>query len=533
MLDIKLIQKNEMMCEESVLATISGWFGRRHEMIYSQFWRFKLLPDEPKFHGVIGGRIHLDFGDMYQLLAQYHGVQCKSHRFFRTGKILDIARQQLKAGFPVVALFNDSLIPMIPPEEKAGFFPLIIVGLDDECRDARRQDVQCFEIHTLKKVIRIPAADFLKGYSQCTTYSLNRPAKEQIDWRDVISRNTGYLLENNAFDSLRTLAELIRTLDYQVERNDEKDVVKLPLTQRMKDIYRSRYLFSYTLDYLIQEHQAAALEEYPEYFRSLSGRWVSAWGLLTMAFRQRELNLPRNFPGQMDKLSKKILTLANMEEDLCHALQQTLKGQPARLKLFMPRASMQIRTREIQEYVYLDIEKQLNNQGFSTRIEPDPSADLTGSRQFFLTAGLPSNDLWVVEGMKFRFLPPAEDRNDNISCLGQTIFVPKDHYAALMLLGCAEWGNKSELLEISYEDGQTISLPLEFSDWIFKIPAFDEVVAWEGRCAEKTPTGVAEIPWFRGHLFAKMLPLDQNLGLERIILPDCGNIHLFAITLGK
>ena len=77
-----------------------------------------------------------------------------------------------------------------------------------------------------------------------------------------------------------------------------------------------------------------------------------------------------------------------------------------------------------------------------------------------------------------------ENENDNISCAGQVISVPKGQYSGFMYLGCSEFGSHSEPILVKYTDGQTEEVALELSDWVLSHPLFQETVAWTGKGAK-------------------------------------------------
>lgn len=127
--------------------------------------------------------------------------------------------------------------------------------------------------------------------------------------------------------------------------------------------------------------------------------------------------------------------------------------------------------------------------------------------------------------MKFQFPNLIEDSYDNISCMGQIIEISSNYCSQIMILSCAEWGNYFETIIINYTDGFSINIPFEVSDWAMKNQASHEVVAWDGVCIKIGDyKGVAYI-YAQGHL------LSHNGFISTIILPNCSNIHIFAISL--
>jgi hypothetical protein len=132
------------------------------------------------------------------------------------------------------------------------------------------------------------------------------------------------------------------------------------------------------------------------------------------------------------------------------------------------------------------------------------------------------------------YLPyPKNNIYDNISCNCQKINFIEKNYSTLIIIGCAEWGNQSTSIIVNYVGENKIKLPFEISDWSFSEPIFNELLIWKGKSFERTKNGIELINWFKGNIFAQLIKLDKSKKLESIVLPDCGNIHVFALTLGE
>lgn len=532
LLEINLQQKQGMSCEESGLATVSLWLKRRYEMIFSQNWNFKLTEPNPQVPGSIGRRIVVEKGDIFQLIEQYHGIRTTRHFMVHSPEIFEVASREIKAGFPIAVIFDYQYLSLVPPKKRmAQFrnFPMLVIGIDHS-----RQNVYCLDIHFLKKVIVLSFENFCQGYAGFMTFSVIGDEKT-VDWREVIQWNTDRLIKDQTFDALRTLSRLItESLDFSIENEKEFiDNVEPVISEKITTVYNSRFLFSQTLAYLIDFQKAPILGQFQDGFMKLSSQWLSVWSILTMAFRQRELNVQRDFEAQMRKVSQKILDIAGLEEELCGQVIQTMDGHPGVFKKRSYSKDLEAPADPIRDFQCIDISGYLNNEGFASSMEPGVTADFNGSGQFFLTEDLPLEEIWDVKGLKFRFPHPMDGVKDNIACMGQAIELPQDYYRALILLGCVDWGHKSEILEIHYAGGERVSLPLEFPNWTYTSSFSGELLVWEGRCAERIGDVVSPITLYKGHLFAQTILLDGKFRLERITLPHCSYIHLFAITLGR
>lgn len=527
-LDLKLEQKHEMFCEEAIMASVAVWFKRRYEMIFSQSWNFKIREEDPEYPGYFGSRILLTSGDQLQLLERYHGIRTIYHDVSDFAGILNIANEQITAGFPIVVWINYDYVPLIPEKIRLSeSFPFLIAGVDDV-----HQNVYCLDVHYVKKIFPLSFENFAKAFSGCVTFELAHDEMSNIDWRQIIKFNTEALRENDSFNLMKEFSRQVPYLDQPRGINGRSDIREV--IEKLKLIYRSRIVFSDALAYLIENHQAQALLERQKRLKELANQWYLAWGCLSKANLQRNLNFKLDFASSLENVAKKIFNLAVMEEELCVEMEHVLQGKSVAVKetpLFTP-APIPLPLKERYHFQYLDISGYFNNEGFADDFLANDTASLS-TGQFFLTGGLPDGDIWESGGIQFYFSRPADGVKDNIVCKGQTIEFSADYYRAVFVLGCAEWGHQSETVTVHYHDGSAANLPFEISDWSCQIPNFGELVVWEGKCALRDGNEVSEIPWFKGHLFAQAIPLGGKLQASKLGLPENPNIHIFAITLGK
>ncbi|OPZ90961.1 MAG: hypothetical protein BWY74_02129 [Firmicutes bacterium ADurb.Bin419] len=182
-----------------------------------------------------------------------------------------------------------------------------------------------------------------------------------------------------------------------------------------------------------------------------------------------------------------------------------------------------------KEYKYIDLSEYLNNEGFGQSLSQSTTADLTKKGEYFLTNDLLERSTWTIDDMKFIFPQIIDGIKDNISCDGQTIQGFNGCYRSVMILGCSEWGNYSENLEIEYSNGDKDTLCINLSDWAFT-PVFNEKIAWSGQAAVRKD-GETKLWDFTARLFAKAYKICDNKEIVKIKLPRRNNMHIFALTL--
>lgn len=177
------------------------------------------------------------------------------------------------------------------------------------------------------------------------------------------------------------------------------------------------------------------------------------------------------------------------------------------------------------EVIHLNIEKYMNNKGISSTLT-SRGANLTGGgMSYFFESKLEESI-----NNKFNFRNFRNDNlNDNISCLGQTIVIPKGIYKKFALAGCAEWGNYRDKIKVNYQDGSSEEITIGFTDWVSP-PVYDETILLEGKMMDNVKGENIINNSYIARIFSKTYNLDNKL-IDNIVLPDCPNIHIFAISL--
>ena len=177
---------------------------------------------------------------------------------------------------------------------------------------------------------------------------------------------------------------------------------------------------------------------------------------------------------------------------------------------------------------YIDLSEYFNNIGFGvTDRKLINKADFTGTGQFFIPEKFPWHKIYHVGNMSFKLAHIGENNADNISCMGQNILISNGLFSKLFILGCCEYGFFEGTFKIIYSNGDTVDLYVYFSDWTFA-PSNGEYIAWEGFKSENQNFDYSG----KVKIFAREYDILQNQQeISSIVLPDCPNMHIFAITL--
>jgi hypothetical protein len=175
---------------------------------------------------------------------------------------------------------------------------------------------------------------------------------------------------------------------------------------------------------------------------------------------------------------------------------------------------------------HVDLSEHLNNKAISPALNSG-KADLTGGALSYYFSDI-SKIKEVFESSPF-FIELQDSKNDNISCLGQSVKLSNENYSILMIAGCSEWGNFEDNILIKYQDDSVDELTLGFTDWVAE-PIYNERILAEGKMLEN---GVDISPLYTARIFYHIFQINKEKALKNIVLPDCPNMHIFSISLGR
>ena len=515
--DIRFIQNREMLCDEAIYATVAVYWKRHYEMMFSHMWNFN-LKDEKGLNEGIGRIIEVDNSDVLDVLERYHGIKVEKQVIRERKKFSKVIKQMLDLNSPVAIDVRGEIFD----DERTNefFFPVLVIGIDEE-------NIYCIDVHIKKEKIVFPIGLFIENcVVTYESFSLNDVEEYGVDWKEVISFNTQRWIQNGSFKSMKRLSSLFCTeFDLMREKQLVSSDNEIELCENIKMLYRTRFLYTQSVIFLNQYCDARIPNGICSKFIDVYNVWLSIWGKLVKAFIKMDV-----FP--VDAISKKISQIADDENLICQQLIDVCNGgKKYDAKKYDEKKVESSKINENTEVFYLDLSRYFNNEGFSSSMETDSTADLTGFQQFLITENWQECNIWQVGNRRFVFNRPQNGCYDNISCSGQEILVTEASYSSILFIGCAEWGNQVEKLGIQYAE-EKCEIPFCFTDLSFETPAFDEQVIWEGKCVERKNGRIVSNLWApKAHLFAKSVSVDKKKNMLSIQLPDCNNIHIFAISL--
>jgi amino acid adenylation domain-containing protein len=535
LLDLKPLHDGAFNCEQDLVATIAAWQGRNYQLMFVEAWGFDYRPDKPGSFTPYSQRIGADQGDEWKNLFQYHGMQVFKYNDLTAAATLGIVKRELGTGRPVAVLLDTYWCPWDAGYQREGHDAehfVLVVGLDRANRF-----LYCVDTIYSKYWEPLPMDCFFEGYRDlCETFAFEDLPVTELDWRKIVRNAVRRLQrtagEANAFNAMRNLAaDAARDFDIAKEIEGYPNFLRAKLYRVLLEIARGRKQFAKALACLSTQYQVEALGKLSKELEREGGSWESIRAMLL------KLNGLFEAKTLMPKVLERMKKTADREERIATRLLEVCEDQspepglnasaissaPARgernLDLMEPRLSAEM----------VDLSKYVNNHGCGSPVYQSCRADFNGLREFFLIESMPPEGRLEVAGMNFMFPRLGDGLNDNVACAGQAILIKPEHYSSLMILGCGDEGSFSEKIIVLYEGGVREEVEIDFSCW-WLAPDFGEIIAWEGKLASRAD-GRMHLAPNPVRLFAQQYALRNGGCAVGLKLPDCINLHLFAISL--
>lgn len=173
----------------------------------------------------------------------------------------------------------------------------------------------------------------------------------------------------------------------------------------------------------------------------------------------------------------------------------------------------------------LDLKPFYNNNGCSYEI--NDKSDLTMRGQYFLDKSIPGKMVVEYEDIQFQF-PDITSTFDNISCEGQIINIKKGIYNKLYILGCCENGSFFDYVELYNENKFVGKVKIELSSWLNYTLCSDEKILFSFSTYDRSSKLFKES---KQNLYVYMQTINFSGYIDAIKMPNCENMHIFAITL--
>lgn len=517
---------NGAFCFDDCIATYAGYIGRSYEMMYGNCWSFSLIPGRMNDTTSLVEIMNTDRNESYRLLEKLHGIKLKREKLLESSKAKSYILEELEAGRPTVFITDAFWCPWDPVFQKYhNIHAFLIVGFDET-----NNSFICVDSYFLKCNSVLPMECFINGYKGIYSFEA-LPEPVVINYEEVIRDHAKSLLSGcsgeNHFELMRSFGSELMNIDIKRQLEDSGEFWLCPIFQVFNYIISTRVLYANALKYIADKSNIKYVAEILESFLLVIEKWNVAKGMLIKSF-----SLNNTHTEVVRKLSDTIIELAKEEEGL--ALDIT-KANIDQLNIKASIKDNKVSRQDIinyscNDYVFIDLSGYLNNKGFDTYPPKSPMSDFTSYGHYFIREEDFIRDTWNVGDMLFKVHIDPNETYDNVSCMGQEISVPEGYYGRIRIMGCSEYGSYTDKVGIYTTGGNVYSIPITFYEWCDN--SNKDILAWKGRIAHKKENEVLIIDQ-EHKIYAKEFVLSYNEKINKIKLPECPNLHLFAISMLK
>lgn len=505
MQNVKLIKNSSIYCYESAMATVTNWFGRDYHMIFTEMIGFEYHPDKGDKKSRLNSEYCLD--DLIQSLEKYHGVSVIKYQVHN--QIIKVIQEDIDNDSPVMAFILPKNCEWTEEKNDRIFF--LIINYDEN-------GFWGYDLHSdTDKLFFISKDVMIENYKeQSEVYRFKCIHLEsQINFetiKEVLVRR-GYN-KSSKFDMMRRFADDLHiVVKEELVYERSLDFRYVNVLNVLAHIVRGRKLFADACYHIAQTCNDEFAHYIGDCYTEVGEKWNSVWRLLAKAFVLNKGRLSSRLESTIEQVSQDILNIADVEEQIIHNIfvEKIIQSQ-------MIRSSNNCQIADDEMIFDIDISDYFNIKGFQD--EDGVIADMTGQGECFLNENIKDDRCIRFEDIEF----VIKKGLDNFVCNGQEIDFPKNIYNRILILGCAEWGSGSGIVEAKGDLSNT-RLNLEMQDWFFC--QMNESNIWKGKATDYQ-NNIVE----RG-LFCLNYNFGEPRMIDKLCFPSISNVHIFGIKLIK
>ncbi|BCN28795.1 hypothetical protein [Anaeromicropila herbilytica] len=540
LLDLVPIHFDHNDCLEDQLISVIGWFLEdipRDQLIWHlcETWKFSFRENKNQCTS-LGKALSSNVFNEYEVYQKYYGIDISSHTNATFDTFIMEAKKELSLGKPVVLIQKSYWIPWDPNYNvnKEYTHAYIVLDIDFEEKRFLASD----GLYTQKNV-PIDFENVRQGFTgeYITFEKINHSSFDnntKNTWMNEIKTMIDNLHledEKNIFNHMNVFADRVQTTESLIYENrmGSTNFVSSDLYNALSVVINSRKKLARFMKYLESKNDIKQFSDFTVRFDFAATKWYD------IQHKFLKASFLPDFTFIKSRIVKSIREVKEVENDIAiemkkFILNEELKANnQKKLNQFASENKIHVPA-TLQKTEMIDMTKYFNNKGFG-EMGQDGIAFAEGG-QYFSIKNLPKKKIWMIDDMKFNVPNFFTQSVDNLRCERQLIEVKPDSYHCLMLLGCSEQGSFSGEVEIGYLDGSSEKVIASLSDWYLP-PQFTDCMAWQGNIIEKVDGEFVQSTHLY-QIFASKYSMNKTKKtVVSIRMPECQNMHIFAITFGK
>lgn len=282
----------------------------------------------------------------------------------------------------------------------------------------------------------------------------------------------------------------------------------------MEELSNNCVRFSIFLKYL-KKRKILLDSKFTKEFVNISQMWNNIKNILVKSMYRKQINI--------EGLKVKIEEICTYERMILEKILVSIHEPFVRNVNDNP----VIQIHKDESYWIYNISKYCNNKGVLHNI--NNRADFNGFGEYFELNNFPMGQIVYYQNIPFYFgeICDYRENKDNIVCMNQVLCIPGRRYTKICFLACSDWEECGEIFELRYVDGTIENVFVNILEWVPDRNKIKDNYCFLSRKKIRNTRDEYE----NCYIYYYEVLCDFNKILTDIKLPNCENIHVFAITL--
>lgn len=492
------------MCWDNALLSYSKTIGQNYEKTYAKYWSF----DYSGKRGSLGESLYKDY-HMLQSLREACNVEMEFVYYEDFTQYIHLLEKNLKNNIPTLIHIDNYYTTWNGLYNNMHTNHIVLVA----------------DLDIINKKVFVVDTDFIYDIFEIDFEMLSKASEFYIEFHTIGDsiETTGEMLlrylkedrliDRQMFDRIRNFADDFKEyFDYTKEYEKpygEKNVLDSRLIMAIRNVIMGRDLF-HTFLHSAGDDLNFDFQPVEELLMTVSSRWNN---IINKLYKQMFLKWRIDMN---ESIAECMYEIADLEEqaykEMVHIIDK--KIEKIQYKQTKP---------DLDNIYIMPLMKYFNNKGLAAK-RGEQNCDITGTNEYIVINSNYQNKLFSDDEMFF-FLD-LEGDYDNIVCSGQTVSVNKHaEYRGMCVLACSEWGTNYEVFDCMDDSGNSIreyicghNISQLYRPNIINVGSSYHSVSHE------------LIRDYNSFTYNQIY-FKRPFRLEKIIFPNCSNLHIFSIIL--
>ncbi len=314
-------------------------------------------------------------------------------------------------------------------------------------------------------------------------------------------------------------------LDYDkvIGKYNDLNINDVPLIFNSAILYRSRAFFSFVLSYIGNKFNDKVMLELADQLMISASKFYSIRSLLLKCYFLQNMS-----ESHKQRVSEFLLKIVEIEANVLECLK---KNQVTYMMEADEKGNKDVTVLENSNYYKIELDKYYNNKAFGESLQNSSGADFDSMGGFFIGREYPYGGTLCLNDIYNFNISKKGKMYDNISCCGQEIEIEPGVHPCIAIMASVSHGNFKDYMTVVYESGKQEQVLLACSSCWYPKAHFNEEIIWQGEYVAKANREDYYMEKRKLNIYAQKYTIGSGEKIVKIILLDCPDIHIFAITL--